>query len=98
MGKPLTYEQVFKGKLKSHNCIYGDMVLYPAGMTQRLSWDKQAEIVQLDIDPELIARASRINKIELVPQFGLRDSLIQQLALSLSELRQEKIACIQIRY
>ena len=102
-GKPLTYEQVVKGKMRvsalrvcdplkrltrvrSHNCIYGDMILYPAGMTQKLSWDKQAEIVQLDIKPELIAQAQDLpstEKIELIPQHGLRDPLIQQLVITL---------------
>ncbi len=35
VGKPLTYEQVIKGKLRSQTCIYGDMVIYPAGLTQK---------------------------------------------------------------
>ena len=82
LGKPLTYEQIVKGKLRSQNCIYGDMVLYPAGLTQKLAWDKEAEIVQLDIDPQLFGQISS-DKIELVPQYGLRDPLIQQLTLTL---------------
>ena len=45
VGKPLTYEQVIKGKLRSQTCIYGDMVIYPAGLTQKLSWNKEAEII-----------------------------------------------------
>ena len=57
VGKPLTYEQVIKGKLRSQTCIYGDMVIYPAGLTQKLSWNKEAEIIQLDIKPELITQA-----------------------------------------
>ena len=89
VGKPLTYEQLVKGKLRSHNCIYGDMVLYPAGSTQRLSWDKNAEIIELDINPELITQASqdlpKSDKIELIPQYALRDTLIQQLLFSLLE-------------
>lgn len=83
LGNPLTYEQIIKGKLRSQTCIYGDMVIYPAGTTQKLSWNKQAEIVQLDIKPESIVQADLANKIELVPQFGLRDALLQQLALTL---------------
>ena len=83
LGTPLTYEQIVKGKLRSQNCIYGDIVLYPAGLTQKLSWDKQAEIVQLDIKPELIDRVSPGDTTELIPQFGLRDALLQQLALAL---------------
>lgn len=87
VGKPLTYEQIVEGKLRSHSCIYGDMVLYPAGSIQRLSWNKEAEIIQLDIKPELVTQAcqdfSVSGKIELVPQYSLRDALIQQLALTL---------------
>ncbi len=63
------------------------MVLYPAGLTQKLSWNKSAEIIQLDINPELIAKASQnltnSDTIELIPQYGLRDTLIQQLLFSL---------------
>ena len=84
LGKPLTYEQIIRGRLRSHNCIYGDMVIYPAGMTQKLSWNKEAEIIQLDIKPELIERTFPADKIELIPQFGFKDALIQQLALTLS--------------
>ena len=87
VGKPLTYEQIIKGKLRSHSCIYGDMVIYPAGSIQKLSWNKEAEIIQFDIKPELVAQAcqdlSKSDKIELVPQYGLRDPLIQQLAFTL---------------
>jgi AraC family transcriptional regulator len=88
LGNPLTYEQIIRGKLRSQTCIYGDMVIYPAGSTQKLSWDREAEIIQLDIKPEFVTQASSLDKIELIPQFGFRDSLLQQLALSLSaELR-----------
>ena len=92
-GKPLTYEQIIKGKLRSHNCIYGDMVLYPAGMTQKLAWNKQAEIIQLDIQPEFISQAcqelSASQSLELIPQYEMRDPLIQQLVWTLShELQQ----------
>ena len=91
LGNPLTYEQVVKGKLRSQNCIYGDIVLYPAGLTQKLSWDKQAEIVQLDIAPELVDRVGLSDNIELVPQFGFRDGLLQQLALALLAQLQRNI-------
>ena len=83
LGKPLTYEQIVKGKLRSHNCIYGDMVLYPAGSRQKLAWDDTAEIVQLDIDPQLLVQTSSSDKTELIPQYNLRDPLIRQLALAL---------------
>ena len=93
LGKPLTYEQIIKGKLRSGNCIYGDMVLYPAGLTQKLAWNKEAEIIELNVEPELITQASQElsapDKIELIPQYGMRDSLIQQLAFTLlGELQQ----------
>ena len=86
LGQPLTYQQIIKGKLKSHSCIYGDMVIYPAGLTQKLSWDKQAEIIQLDIQPEFITQACKdwlAAEIEIIPQFRIRDPLIQQVALTL---------------
>ena len=91
LGTPLTYEQIVKGKLRSQNCIYGDMVLYPAGSTQKLSWDKEAEIVQLDIKPELVTQVGLSDKIELIPQFGFRDALLQQLALALLKQLQHNI-------
>ena len=84
LGKPLTYKQIVKGKLRSQTCIYGDTVIYPAGLTQKLSWDKEAEIVQLDIKPELITKTGSSDDIELIPQFGFKDALLQQLALTLS--------------
>ena len=91
LGTPLTYEQMVKGRLRSQNCIYGDMVLYPAGLTQKLSWNKQAEIVQLDIKPELVARAGLSDNIEFIPQFGFRDPLLQQLALGLLKQLQQNV-------
>ena len=85
LGKPLIYEQIIKGKLRSQTCIYGDMVIYPAGLTQKLSWNKEAEIIELNIKPELITfgQYSSLNNIELIPQYRLRDPLIQQLTLTL---------------
>jgi AraC family transcriptional regulator len=87
VGKPLIYEQVVNGKLRSLNCIYGDMVIYPAGSTQKLSWNKNAEIIQLDINPALLTRAyqdaPRSHKLELIPQYGIRDTLVQQLLFTL---------------
>ena len=92
IGKPLVYEQLVKGKLRSHHCIYGDMVLYPAGMRQSLAWNKKAEIIELDISPNLISKISEElfgrSTLELIPQYNFQDSLIQQLALVLvSELK-----------
>ncbi|MEM9509003.1 MAG: AraC family transcriptional regulator [Cyanobacteria bacterium P01_E01_bin.35] len=87
VGKPLIYEQVVNGKLKSQNCIYGDMVIYPAGLTQKLSWNKNAEIIQLDINPKSLNQIYQdlpaADRIELIPQYGIRDSLIQQLLFTL---------------
>ena len=87
VGKPLVYEQLVKGKLRSHHCIYGDMVLYPAGMTQNLAWNKEAEIIELDISPKFISQISDElsgrSTFELIPQYNFQDSLIQQLALVL---------------
>ncbi|MBW4534107.1 MAG: AraC family transcriptional regulator [Pleurocapsa minor HA4230-MV1] len=87
VGKPLIYEQVVNGKLRSLNCIYGDMVIYPAGLTQKLSWNKNAEIIQLDINPALLTQACqdapRSHKLELIPQYGIRDNLVQQLLFTL---------------
>ena len=84
LGKPLTYEQIVRGKLRSQTCIHGDTVIYPAGLTQKLSWNKEAEIVQLDIKPELVTQVGLSDEIELIPQFGFRDTLLQQFALTLS--------------
>ena len=87
VGQPLVYEQLVKGKLRSHNCIYGDMVLYPAGMRQNLAWNKKADIIELDISPQFISQISdqlsTASTLEFIPQYNLRDSLLQQLALTL---------------
>jgi AraC family transcriptional regulator len=87
VGQPLIYEQVIDGKLRSLNCIYGDLVIYPAGLTQKLSWNKQAEIIQLDINPGLLTQTCtdvvRSPKLELIPQYGIKDSLVQQLLFAL---------------
>jgi AraC family transcriptional regulator len=91
VGKPIVYTQMIDGKMRSLSCIYGDMILYPAGLTQKLSWNNNAETIQLSLKPELLARISQDwlapEKIEIIPQYQLRDPLIQQLALTfLSEL------------
>jgi AraC family transcriptional regulator len=86
VGQPIIYEQLIEGKLRSQSCIYGDMIIYPAGLTQKLSWNKQAETIQLSLKPELLAQACQDwlapECIEIIPQFRLRDPLIQQLALT----------------
>jgi hypothetical protein len=73
--------------LRSLNCIYGHMVIYPAGLTQKLSWNKNAEIIQLDINSALLTQAyqdaSRSHKLELIPQYGIRDTLFQQLLFTM---------------
>jgi AraC family transcriptional regulator len=92
VGQPIIYTQTIQGKMRSQSCIYGDMIIYPAGLTQKLSWNKNAETIQLSLKPELLAQACQDcfapEKIEIIPQFKLRDPLIQQLALTfLSELQ-----------
>ncbi|MEN9870191.1 MAG: hypothetical protein RLZZ171_1179 [Cyanobacteriota bacterium] len=63
------------------------MVIYPAGLTQKLSWNKNAEIIQLDINPALLTQACqdalRSHKLELIPQYGIRDTLVQQLLFTM---------------
>lgn len=86
VGQPIIYEQLIEGKLRSQTCIYGDMIIYPAGLTQKLSWNKQAETIQLSLKPELLTQACQDwltpENIEIIPQFQLRDPLIQELALT----------------
>jgi AraC family transcriptional regulator len=86
VGKPIVYTQIVDGKTRSLSCIYGDMIIYPAGLTQKLSWNNNAETIQLSLKPELLDRISQDwlapEKIEIIPQYHLRDPLIQQLALT----------------
>ena len=76
-------EWTVNGRRREDVLAGGDLILNPAGLTTFPQWDKSVKLCLLAIRPESLERAAEqmdLNpKIELVPSYGFRDSLLAQL-------------------
>ncbi len=69
----------------------GDISLLGCGQAHSVEWGKSSLVASFYLTPEFIERAaadSTHGKIEIVPQYGVRDSFIQHLGLALLQGRQ----------
>jgi AraC family transcriptional regulator len=91
VGRPIQLEQAVDGRLLKEYMGYGDIIISPPNLHRKLRWDHESELVLLYLEPrffsDAINKATDAESVEIVPQFKLRDPLIQNLLLSLkSEL------------
>ncbi|MEW6499227.1 MAG: AraC family transcriptional regulator [Cyanobacteriota bacterium] len=72
----------------------GDIYIFPANKSLKVEWDKEAEFIELYLEPTMLAQIADESMegscIELVPQLKLCDPLIHQIGLALkSELESD---------
>lgn len=77
-----------KGLWQPQDYTGGDIVIFPAHEPfPRVQVDREVELIELFLEPETLARATDGEAVELIPQWRLRDPLIEQMGLALkSEL------------
>jgi AraC family transcriptional regulator len=87
VGRPIRLKQVANGRPMCDRIGYGDIIVSPPYLHRRLLWDNPAELILLYLEPKLFVSAVGevvdADRIEIVPQFKLRDPLIQQILLAL---------------
>ncbi len=75
------------GRFQSEYSADGDIDIFPASESLKIGWDGESEVIHLYLEPTAFARVAYESIdgscIELVPQFRLRDPLIQQIGLAL---------------
>jgi AraC family transcriptional regulator len=88
LGKPYLLNQVIDGRAENIQAVPGQIGLYPANLSHSFGWDREAEFLQLYLDPELFRQISEEtwgnDRIEFIPQpSALSDPLIVQFGLAL---------------
>jgi AraC family transcriptional regulator len=84
----LTQESWIDGKFY-HRVLEdcGEVLIVPAGITNKTAWTGDAEFLRLTISPQFLSETVHESidpdRIELIPQFAVFDPLIHQIGLSL---------------
>jgi AraC family transcriptional regulator len=77
-------ERRLDGKFKQYAHGNGRVDVIPAFLNHRTNWDREIEFSVIAICPALLNQTTQEQReIELIPQFAIEDSVIQQLALAL---------------
>lgn len=88
VGKPVRLEQVVAGQKKAVDSVLGDLAIYPADASQQFRWDKEAEFLNIFLEPSFLSTVSYQvfgnERLELIPHLAtLFDPLVQQIGLAL---------------
>ncbi len=85
-GKSVWLEQKIDGHFAADRSVPGDIGIYPAHLSQTVSWMEEAEFLQLYLEPSFLELVSYelygCDRIELPPQSFL-DPLIQNIGFAL---------------
>ena len=84
--EPLTMEWQLNGeKFKTKEMNLGEICFTPANYTLLNRWHNPAKFLVIKIDPQCCDRANSnsINKLEMIPKWGIRDRQILHTALAL---------------
>lgn len=93
LGRSGRLAQVWDGRSYEALMVPGSVTFTPAGQTVRLSWQHQAEVARIYLDPQWIDRVAQVSgrdpsRLELVRRFGQVDLQMQSLGrLLLAEAR-----------
>lgn len=86
-GHPGPSEHWVDGQIQTCYCQSGEMLFIPARVQYSSHWQKAGEFSLLGLSPrffEQVAHESvRIKQVELIPQIGVHDPLVQQIGLAL---------------
>jgi AraC family transcriptional regulator len=87
VGRPIVKKRILNG-LPQRNCfIDGDISITPANTFRSVSLEGEAEFIHLYPEPQFFARTTNEivenSEVEIIPQFKIRDPLIQGISLAL---------------
>lgn len=86
-GHPVESEHRLEGQSQTCYCQPGEMLLIPARMRYSANWQQAGEFsllgFSLDFFEQIVNESVRVKQIELIPQLGLIDPLVQQVGLAL---------------
>lgn len=85
--QPEQSEHRIEGQLHHWDCNPGELLLIPAGVEYSSHWYAAGEFSLLGFSPQffeqVVQEAVPTNRVELIPQVGICDRLIQQIGLAL---------------
>lgn len=95
LSQSLKLEQLANGCRTNNILLEGDLIISPPNLHRILRWDKQAEFLFIRLDANFFDCIARelidVDNYEIIPQFKLRDPLIQQIGFALqSELKSDR--------
>ncbi|MDY6900097.1 MAG: AraC family transcriptional regulator [Cyanobacteriota bacterium] len=84
---PIKGERLLEGRVVKETYTNGKIAIYPAGMIQKMNWDKKIEFINLSLEPKFLEscvdESIHRNNIEILPQFAIEDPVIYSLGLAL---------------
>jgi AraC family transcriptional regulator len=88
VGKPVRLEQAVDEQKKIIDSVAGDLAIYPAYLSQKFCWNKEAEFFNLFLEPSFLMQVGYevfgSDRLELIPYLAtLFDPLIQQISFAL---------------
>jgi AraC family transcriptional regulator len=95
VGQPTQVHQVVGRNTQQATYTAGKVGIYPAYESRSLSWDREAEFIDLYLAPETIARYADTSfdaaHYDLISQLATGDLLIYSLGLAIKELTEQSI-------
>jgi AraC family transcriptional regulator len=95
VGQSTQVDQVIGQNTQRVTYTAGKVGIYPAYQSRRLSWDRDAEFIDLYLAPETIARYAALSldaaHYELISQLAIDDSLIYSLVLAIKNQTEQSI-------
>jgi AraC family transcriptional regulator len=86
-GQPIQGERYIEGCSLQGIYTHGKIGIHPASIGQKISWDGQAEFIQICIKPNqlitLVDSSVDSRNYELLPQFAVDDALVYGIGLAL---------------
>lgn len=86
-GHPVESEHRVEGQIQTCYCNPGELLFIPAGVQYSSNWHQAGDFSLLGIAPwfvEQVAHESiQVKRVELIPQIGICDPLVQQIGLAL---------------
>ena len=87
LGRPIKVEAIQNGRLLKERFHNGDLIYTPPDARYGARWEEEREFIIILLEPSFVERATQgliaENRIETVPQFRFRDSLIEGIGRAL---------------
>lgn len=87
VGTPAKIECRLDNQFKRYCFGHGDIIFCPSGVSKWMAWKRENSFALLALEAQLIEQVAyesvKAERIELLPQFNLKDALIQQIVRAL---------------